>query len=243
MRLAIAILWSAAAWGSEIHQAAQSCRANVLTLLINNGAPLNERDAEGNTALHLAIRAGKPECVKLLLDAGADKRLMNHRFQTPGIAAMLIADKAVRDPILKLLYDSEAQMAAGTAPWTLHSAVLRGHTDVVAMLLKLHADPNAAGPDGNTPLHNAALKGFAPVVRLLLESGAKVDVRSKTGTLPLHDAAVGGSAEVVRLLIARGADVTAKTEPEGKTALDLAVSWERAEAAEALRKAGARALR
>eukprot|EP00607_Mallomonas_marina_P001496 CAMPEP_0182427658 /NCGR_PEP_ID=MMETSP1167-20130531/18953_1 /TAXON_ID=2988 /ORGANISM="Mallomonas Sp, Strain CCMP3275" /LENGTH=121 /DNA_ID=CAMNT_0024610049 /DNA_START=38 /DNA_END=403 /DNA_ORIENTATION=- len=44
---------------------------------------INEEDEIGTTALHSASSNGHPECVALLLSAGADKEKKNHYGQTP----------------------------------------------------------------------------------------------------------------------------------------------------------------
>jgi ankyrin repeat protein len=43
---------------------------------------INEQDEIGTTALHTAASHGHEECVKLLLEGGADKTIKNHYGQT-----------------------------------------------------------------------------------------------------------------------------------------------------------------
>ncbi len=49
-----------------------SCMPEVLKLLIENGANLNSKDDDGNTALHLAAWKKFTECSLLLINAGCD---------------------------------------------------------------------------------------------------------------------------------------------------------------------------
>jgi ankyrin repeat protein len=57
----------------------------------------------------------------------------------------------------------------------LHAAAARGHRDVVRLLLRHGADPNARDAGDNaSPLHFAAGGGHIEVVRLLLDAGADV---------------------------------------------------------------------
>ena len=64
----------------------------------------------------------------------------------------------------------------GIAPrgHALHSAVCRGHVDIVKLLLEKGAELEARGKVyGRTPLSWAAGNGHEAVVKLLLEKGAK----------------------------------------------------------------------
>ncbi len=65
--------------------------------------------------------------------------------------------------------------AAGTGWMTgtpLHSAASAMHAEIVAMLLRSGADPNARQLGGWTPLHSAAANGDERSVDLLLAAGA-----------------------------------------------------------------------
>ena len=46
----------------------------LMAVLIQNGAILDDFDNGGQTALHKAVTAQNGDCVKLLVDAGADVR-------------------------------------------------------------------------------------------------------------------------------------------------------------------------
>ncbi len=76
----------------------------------------------------------------------------------------------------------------GSTP--LHWAALKGHLDVVELLLKHGADPNVKDEDGSTPLHDAAWNGHADVVELLLKHGADPNTKNEYGKTPLHRAAM-----------------------------------------------------
>jgi len=55
----------------------------IAKLLLDHGANINERDAEGNTPLHYAASNHSPELVELLLKRGADVLARNKNGQTP----------------------------------------------------------------------------------------------------------------------------------------------------------------
>ena len=60
-----------------LHVAASHGRAATVNMLLDKGAVLDARDAEGNTALLWAAFRDGPEICKLLIERGADLRVLN----------------------------------------------------------------------------------------------------------------------------------------------------------------------
>ncbi|CAN0596781.1 unnamed protein product, partial [Ectocarpus sp. 12 AP-2014] len=60
---------------SPLHEAAASGQPETLSLLLQLGVSLEERDSAagvgGDTPLGRAVRAGQIDCARILLDAGA----------------------------------------------------------------------------------------------------------------------------------------------------------------------------
>ena len=75
---------------------------------------------------------------------------------------------------------------------------------------------------------------------LLLARGGNGNSRTNAGSTPLHDAALGGNRATVEMLLAHGAEIEARDSESKVTPLYYAVQMERAEAAEALLRKGAR---
>ncbi len=74
-----------------LHWAAANGLLDTASLLIEEGAEVNETDHFGNTPLHLAFRY--PEMVRLLLDSGAEVNAKNAFGNTP--LHLAVEDKAV----------------------------------------------------------------------------------------------------------------------------------------------------
>src|SRR6185436_12936439 len=77
----------------------------------------------------------------------------------------------------------------------LTEAVIKGHADLVKLLLERGTNANTRNASGSTPLHDAALKGQKEVTTVLLEHGADITAKNADGALPLHDAALGGHSK------------------------------------------------
>ena len=77
--------------------------SEVVQALVQGGAKIDERDADGMTALDWAVVAHQPEVVKALLVAGADVNAVDHFGYTPLLYAATIdyGDSATAMVLLK----------------------------------------------------------------------------------------------------------------------------------------------
>jgi len=70
-------------WGATLAHVAARCEdAALLAAALAKGADPNPRDAEGYTPLHRAAMTGRPETVRALLDAGADRAAVTLKRRT-----------------------------------------------------------------------------------------------------------------------------------------------------------------
>ncbi|XP_045527823.1 ankyrin repeat and sterile alpha motif domain-containing protein 1B-like isoform X2 [Pieris brassicae] len=113
----------------------------------------------------------------------------------------------------------------------LHHACLRGHKEIVRLLLSVDASPCVVDKKGATPLHLAAWKGDVDIVAMLLNhNNPPVNVNHVTldQETALLMAAQFGFVNVVAQLIAHGADVNIRNIKQ-ESALDLAAQYGRLE--------------
>jgi hypothetical protein len=123
--------------GKALHVACRNGHKDVIRLLQQNGANVNE-DC-GNTPLQLAAASGDLELVKLLVAAGAD---VNFPPNNQGSSPLQIACAP--------LYDLA----------TIHGATPRnssGYVDIIDFLLREGADPNHQGGPYGDPLQAAVV--------------------------------------------------------------------------------------
>lgn len=64
---------------SPVHYAASGPSTELLALLLDRGADINARAPNGSTPLMMATSFGTEDSVKLLVQRGADKKLLNDR--------------------------------------------------------------------------------------------------------------------------------------------------------------------
>src|SRR2546423_3921165 len=93
------------------------------------------------------------------------------------------------------------QPVTGTAGDTpVADAAEKSDRSAIRMLLKQHADVNAAQPDGMTALHWAAYLEDFETAKLLAKAGAEVTTNAY-GVTPLSLACLNGNASLVEVLL------------------------------------------
>jgi ankyrin len=121
----------------------------------------------------------------------------------------------------------------------LHWATHWDDLDLVDLLLRAGANPNAVNDLGVPPLLLACTNGSARVVARLLAGGANPDGALRTGESALMTAARVGSVEIVQSLVAHHANVNAVERVRGQTALMWAAAASHPEVVELLIRSGA----
>ncbi|XP_050386275.1 protein VAPYRIN-like [Argentina anserina] len=86
----------------------------------------------------------------------------------------------------------------------LHAAAIKGHKEVVLMLVEFGLDLEARDGEGHAPLHLAVVGGNLETVEMLILNGANVNAKSKSGATPLYIATAMGYDDIIEFLISRG---------------------------------------
>jgi ankyrin repeat protein len=106
-------------------------QAEVVKILVENGASLDFKNNDGSTALHVAAFFCHPEIVKILLDQGADRSVKNSYGQIP-----LETVSGEWNSDLEGIY----KMVAGMWKLELDLERIRAVRPQVADLIRQHAD-------------------------------------------------------------------------------------------------------
>ena len=118
--------------------------------------------------------------------------------------------------LLQSSADLESRSDDDSQRTPLHLAALRGHINVVRLLLGKSAAIEATDGTRKTPLHLAAWEGQIDVVQVLLEWNAEIERTDERGCAPLHVAAEEGHIDVVQLLLEMNAKI--ETRDKGRYA-------------------------
>ena len=142
--------------GVEADAEAAKAFEDIIAAAKSAGEDLNAKNADGETALHLAALYGKSDFAKTLVDAGADVFALDENAGTPAHDACASG----RIDVVRAIF---------------------GAADALGRTRELL---DARDEDGETPLHLAARGEHADVVRFLLSRGADARAQSTSGETP-----------------------------------------------------------
>ncbi len=178
-----AALWWAAGRGQN----------ESIAVLLDGGADVDSRQAQGKTALMYAAMRGRAETVDTLLQHGATVDAVDERGKT----ALLWSQEALQGSqvgiVRTLLHFGASVDQESRTGWTpLIAAALCGATDCAQVLIEHGADVNAVngidedGVGGCTALTYAIMNSRTALVDLLIRSGADVNAKGLGSRTPLE---------------------------------------------------------
>ncbi|XP_078683671.1 uncharacterized protein LOC144917458 [Branchiostoma floridae x Branchiostoma belcheri] len=187
--------------------------------MLENGATINQVDANGRTLLCNAAYHGNLQICEMLIARGADLEVEDKSGQT---ALNLGARQGHEQIVRTLLRHGANPNHMDHDGWTpLRSAAWGGQGGVVSALLQAGASVDFADTDRRTALRAASWGGHEEVVSKLLEHGADVNKADNEGRTALIAAAYMGHKEIVEHLLNHGAEIDHE-DSDGRTALSVA---------------------
>lgn len=149
---------------------------------------LENRDADGNTALLLASSHDSVECLERLLAIGADPLKIN----TSGKTGLEEAERQK--------YHHTAKILKKVLVEKLFEAAKSGEEDLCKTILKLEISPNSINLDGNTALHIAVIQDQIGIIRLLFNENASPFLKNLEGKSALDLAKELEKQEIIQIL-------------------------------------------
>uniref|UniRef100_A0A8C7YPN5 Transient receptor potential cation channel, subfamily A, member 1b n=1 Tax=Oryzias sinensis TaxID=183150 RepID=A0A8C7YPN5_9TELE len=149
---------------------------------------INYLDKSNSSPLHLAVRGGNIDAIRLCIATGAKIDQQQNDRSTP----LHLACTQGATEVVKLMLSTVDQvedfinLTDGACQTPLHRATIFDHSELAEYLISLGADLNSCDCKGNTPLLLATSCGAWKCVALLLSKGANVNLKDKCGCNFLH---------------------------------------------------------
>ena len=203
----------------QLFEAVRQGDNNEVRRLVAAGANVNaveNKDKYDNTMpLHVAVDGDNLECVRFLIEHGADVNAKNSKVD----GWRPLRNAVFRSvAMMRLLLDNGADVDKSKA---LNSAVYNGETEIAEMLLSEYgANPNVIDISG-AALSEALSRhpDNHALIKMLLDYGADPNVRDKglytDDCIPIVRAVKRGIAKNVQLLLDAGANVNVATTVRG----------------------------
>ena len=201
---------------------------------LNEGASVDRPDADRWLPCAKAAALGRAQCLKALIDAGADLECACPE----GHSLLSLAALAGSRACMEMLLDQASGVSLSRHHFLAGRCAQDGHLDCLDFLAQRGCPMDAPNGIGATPLIRAAESGRFECLLFLLDRGARVDAQILSGESALMMACSYGRAECARLLIERGALVDLAAN-DGETCAMRASAHRRHECLALLASAGA----
>jgi ankyrin repeat protein len=192
--------------------AEQNCPDLIDLVMRNSPCQRNQNGRYGNPIFAAIVKDSRQAFEAL---TKIDRQMQNYSCEFPypnkEISSFLVKH-GKPELIYRFLsvYRVDITSTLETGETMLSWASLRGHEQIVKLLLDKGADINAQGGPYSNALQAASEGGYEQVVKLLLDKGADVNAQGGPHSSALQAASVGGHEQIVKLLLNKGADVNAQ---------------------------------
>jgi ankyrin repeat protein len=197
---------------TQLLKAAAEGKLELVEKLLENGANINARRADGSTPLISALYCSHPKCSKLLIEKGSDINAKDNVDWTPLLNAI---DSNLTEVALILIEkgaDINAQSKDGKTPLLI--ARQKKNKEIISRLLENEAEeppkPELEPHEQeslNNRLYQTVSNGPLEVAKSLLEEGANPNAKYESGTTLLLRSIEHRQLDIAKLLIEKGADV------------------------------------
>ncbi|VUC24921.1 unnamed protein product [Clonostachys rosea] len=201
--------------GTAIVAATLSAHTNTMRLLCEAGASLDDTYyPDKQTLLHLAIKFGDLELVRLLIKLGVP--VLKRSLSGENALTNAIVEENEEMVALLLENGADAEISNEEPFPPLILAIYSGNFRIIELLLRHGWEVDI------TVLNAAVLDGNLDVVTYFIDSGVDLE-DTEDGMTPLHHAVKGGYLEMTDLLLEKGANIEAVDSEQLRTPFYLAI--------------------
>ncbi|KAJ8129909.1 hypothetical protein O1611_g3719 [Lasiodiplodia mahajangana] len=163
-------------------------KVGVIRQLLSYGVDTTLTNADGDTAINIALESGAIDVVELLIKSGAD---IDHRDRSGQSPIFYAVGHSLDHAVVRLLAENGAKMDNIVNNKTLLHLALDGDPEVLSTLLEFRnsIDVDILDGDGFTALHRAISNGDIRYVQILIRAGADLTKLAPNGDTALHIAA------------------------------------------------------
>ena len=181
-----------------LHDACARGMMHVLHEILPVTTALNDQDHNGLTPLAHAVHGCHDECVRMLLESGADSHICDNTGTFP---VHICSQDDRRVAILRMLCESFADLDVVDADQqsALHLACISGAEPIARLLLSSGAQPEPRDDRGCQPIHLAARHNMVRCAKLLFEYEVDVNVRNWDGITAIGEARMNNNADMLAL--------------------------------------------
>jgi ankyrin repeat protein len=183
---------------TPLHYAAEWKIDRAVSVILDQGANSNAKNANGETPLFSAVKVNSPSTIQLLVERGAAKDGWDSFGNTPLHTSVHWDAKDATSCLITFGSDINAKNNSGRS--ALGEAARAGKLEIASILVENGADVNAVDTTGKSVLIDAIQNGNVEVVRLLINNGASPQIQEMHGRNAYHEAADTGSIEMITLI-------------------------------------------
>ena len=178
-------LYGSCIYSTDLTDAAKNGNLELVNALILSGVNINQKDADGMTALHWAARCNHVNIVHALIatDQTAVQQL-NVKKHSPLHEAACKGSIDIVRALINAKADVNQQDICGNIPLIL--AIIFEHVDIVSELINAGANVNIENCANFTPLHFAAMYNCIFIAPILIAAGANLNKTNGDGHTPLQ---------------------------------------------------------
>ncbi|KAL0967558.1 hypothetical protein UPYG_G00253770 [Umbra pygmaea] len=205
----------------SLHEAAYYGQEECLKIILAaHPSMVNTRGTRNQTPLLLSAVFHHVNCVKILLQNGANPNIANKDGETPLYKVCSKPNKRIVHLLLKCGASVHDGCNRGVTP--LHEAAAHDNVEICQILVEAGAEIHKTNIYGIDSFFTAAQYGSVNVLFFLMSKGADINCQASDGATPLYEASKNGCKEVVELLLKKKADANQPTK-QGLLPLHVAV--------------------